>query len=333
MVGEGDRERVIEELRRRAAAGQLSADELADRVHRARTVITLAGLEGILLDLPGGLSEPSDRPWALPGAGSVPEAVSEPRLVPDPIPLLPEVPVPLVAAPSSRRLVVGIAGLVAIGVLAVGGLMVLLPHAESTGDRSGAVAATTVPRPEPTAPDTTASTTPRTTVLSSSTTLPHIDGWETLVVGRDIQPGLVTFKPLGAFCGWDRARSIDNGTSTEFLANGGGKRPLVEVLPTDQVVLTHGCGPWAPYVAPATPATTFDGGDWLVGSDVAPGHYRVTVPDPSPFATCFWERAAGFTYSLADSHENNLADHRTVVDLVDGERFSTNGCGTWTLDS
>jgi len=54
VVGEGDRERVVEELRRRAAAGQLSAEELADRVHRARTVLTLAGLDGILLDLPAG---------------------------------------------------------------------------------------------------------------------------------------------------------------------------------------------------------------------------------------------------------------------------------------
>lgn len=58
-MSDGDRERVVVELRRRAAAGELTAEELADRVRRVRSVVTMAGLEGVLLDLPGGQRGPA----------------------------------------------------------------------------------------------------------------------------------------------------------------------------------------------------------------------------------------------------------------------------------
>src|SRR5688500_19941730 len=56
-VTEVDRQRVVDELERRAAAGELSPEELADRTRRARTVSTLAGLDGIVLDLPGASTD------------------------------------------------------------------------------------------------------------------------------------------------------------------------------------------------------------------------------------------------------------------------------------
>ena len=347
---EADRQRVVEELRRRAALGQLSTEELEDRIDRAHTVVTSAGLDGLLLDLPGAPDRSSARPWALPDAGSEtggPTSWATPGAA-TPTPSPPAGPSAPMTSPTTGRprpttavavvvAAVAVVGLLMLGLLAAGG--------QSSDDppESGVAVATTVPEPEPattepTEPDTApaptapiAPSTPSATTAPPTTRLPSDP--IVLIVGRDIQPGRYTSVPLVDNCSWERVHTNENGVLDDSLASGGGVRPIMEVLPTDSAIVVRGCGPWLPHTSPATPATSMGDGDWLVGGDVAPGHYRVTVPVAVPdwySSYCSWERGRGFTYDEADTIETNFDDKRTEVDLVEGERFSSDGCGTWT---
>jgi hypothetical protein len=418
-VSEGERAQVADELRRRAAAGHLTADELTERLQRARTVLTRTGLDGLLIDLPGG-DGGADRPWAAPDAGSpsTPEPPPEPAPAPPPAPGPtpgPEVLVPEVLAPppppppaegpwstptglgpaptgapaghwgpwempaelprvpedrkpelgvglwplpkqppdadadtdapparapvarprppveGKRRPVLGLTLLLAIGVVSMSLIGTMADNAtEVSGELPDTWGpTTTVPLADspdrPPAPTTTTST----TAVPTGTTLPHLgEGWETLVVGQDVQPGLLTADAEDDLCSWSRVITVDEGRSAQGLGNGRGPRAMVEVQPTDHVLLVNGCGPWRPYVPPATPATTMGDGNWLVGADVAPGRYRTSSTDPD----CFWERNRDFTGDPASHLENNGGDGRTVVDLADGERFTAYYCGTWTRD-
>lgn len=417
-VGEGERAQVADELRRRAAAGHLTSDELTERLQRSRTVLTRAGLDGLLIDLPGGplgggVGDDGDggtaRPWASPDAGPPPTPEPAPTLPPEPGPipgaevLVPEVlapappaaatgpwamptglgPVPASAPPGhwgpwempgarprvpedrkpelgvglwplpkrppaeeadepaaptpaprlrppvegKRRPVLGLVLLLTIGLVSVTWIGSMAENATEVSDRRPDTwgPTTTIPLADspvrPPAPTTTAATT--------GTTLPRLGpGWETLVVGDDLQPGLLTADAEDGTCSWSRVITVDQGRSSQGLANGSGPRPVVEVKPTDHVLLVNGCGPWRPYVPPATPATTMGDGDWLVGADVTPGRYRTSSTHPD----CFWERNRDFTGDPGTHLENNGGDGRTVVDLADGERFTAYRCGTWVRD-
>jgi hypothetical protein len=384
-IADTERQQVVDELERLAAAGRVSPDELADRVRRARTVLTRAGLDGILLDLPATAAPTSTpptpsppRPWALPGAPTTPDpppaTAPAPAMPPTPVgpvgggfppppqpgpavspsgppvgglpppprparraPRPPDPPIrraPRLSPPPAPGKRYPLVGLVGLSVIAIVSLWAIANMADdATDDLTGSPGfeAGTERRDPPAAavPTTEATTTTSTTAAPTGTTLPHLDGWDTLVVGQDIQPGLLMSSPADEYCGWARARTEDEGRSTVSDANGGGGRPVVEVLPTDQVLLAQGCGAWVPYAAPAVPATTMGDGDWLVGSDIEPGRYHVTTPDSSPYSECYWARADGFTHEFATHIETNLDDPRTEVELADGERFTSDGCGTW----
>lgn len=338
MVGvtEADRQRIVEELQRRAVQGQLTTPELEDRIHRVRTVITLAGLEGILLDLPGEPAPSSQRPWALPDDGPEPEPAAWPAGG------SPGGDVPAAAGAGSQpqrprprsRMAVGVA-------VTVTALVVLGAVAGQLGrgsPESSADGATTVPSTPSTAP--TASSGPETTAAptTAAPSAPPTTGRSgdplVLEVGRQIQPGIYTTGPAGTTCRWRRFQAAEAGGPDVVVAEDVSARPIIEVLPTDSRVRLQGCAPLAPYAPPATPATTVGDGDWLVGRDVAPGHFRVTAPDPDSTPMCTWTRARGLGYGAADVidyRDHYGTDLRTEVDLAAGERFSTSGCGTWTL--
>lgn len=323
-VTEADRERVVEELQRRAAQGQLTAPELEDRIRRVHTVLTLAGLDGILLDLPGEPAFPSSRPWALPGASPEPEPAGAPPVG--------HVPPSARVAPNPRRprprsrLAVGVAATITT-------LVVLGAVAGQLGRRSvgsSATEVTAVPSP----PSTIPTTAPTTSAPSAPPTTGHSDDPLVLEVGSQIQPGTYTTEPADSTCWWQRLRAAEGGGQDEVVAEDLTARPIIEVLPTDSRVRLRGCGPVIPYAPPATPAATLGDGDWLVGRDVVPGHYRVTAPDPDGTFACTWARARGLGYGAADLIDTRYAyesDIRIDVDLAAGERFSTSGCGTWTL--
>jgi hypothetical protein len=62
-VSDGDRDRVVEELRAHAAEGRLTVDELEDRVQRALAARTAGDLAALTRDLP---ERPAPRPTARP---------------------------------------------------------------------------------------------------------------------------------------------------------------------------------------------------------------------------------------------------------------------------
>lgn len=72
-----------------------------------------------------------------------------------------------------------------------------------------------------------------------------------------------------------------------------------------------------------------DDGDWLVGSDMPTGRYRSSPSGDTD--SCEWELATGFT-----GHDDEVVAHGAVheafeVELRAGHRFTSTGCGRWTL--
>ncbi|HEY8543769.1 MAG TPA: DUF1707 domain-containing protein [Acidimicrobiales bacterium] len=384
-VSDDDRQRVLDELRRRAAAGRLGAADLEERLGRARTATSRDELDR-LLDLPDAAAPTSastaGSPWAPLDPTATPPPSAAPTSAPPPGtatwatvptsppppsgPMPPPGPVTIVPTPTTppprgawptgmpvgpaptlppgpvgepkRHPVLGLIAVVTVGAASLWGMATLaedtddLEDIEDTeGGVSGAPSAEAPAGAEPdTRPDEPSASSTTTGVATTApavtgTTLPHLDGWETLVVGVDIQPGLLVANPTD-YCGWARMVTEDAGTSAVSRGNGAGVRPVVEVKPDDEVLLARGCGPWVPYESPGAPSTTIRDGDWLVGSDIAPGRYRTDATDPD----CYWERASDFTRDLGTLLENNLPDRRKEVTLHDGERFTTYLCGTWT---
>lgn len=77
------------------------------------------------------------------------------------------------------------------------------------------------------------------------------------------------------------------------------------------------------------PATSFGGGVYIVGSDIAPGTYR----NSSSAGGCYWERLSGFGGSLDEVIANSFADYLQVVTIASSDAgFSSQGCGTWSQD-
>lgn len=340
-TSDGDRERLIAELWRRAAAGQLTADELADRVRRVDSARTMAGLEGVLLDLPGATTATTAaaRPWALPGA--VTEAGTAP-VVPEapPAPLAAPLAAPAPAAPATPPLAGGrragrwwedvnvVVAVLVTGLTALGAVTLLSLHPDRTGERSsGTLTRPVTSAPPPSTAPATTSTASTTATLPATATGPPYQGWIDRRVGEEVPVGLVTAEAFG-LCAWERQHVAPDGTATE-IAHGVTPHPIVEVLATDDVVRSNGCGPWVPYVPPASPATTVGDGDWLVGGDLVAGRYQAAALPGDRF-DCYWERDDGFLYDFGGATESNIVDHRTVVVLGDGERFTSKGCGPWT---
>ncbi len=65
-ASDDDRERVVDELRRHAAEGRLSVDELEERTERALAARTVGELALLTRDLPEPRPEPAPRPRARP---------------------------------------------------------------------------------------------------------------------------------------------------------------------------------------------------------------------------------------------------------------------------
>ena len=78
------------------------------------------------------------------------------------------------------------------------------------------------------------------------------------------------------------------------------------------------------------PATTMPDGQWLVGKDIQPGSYSVTVPAGSP--GCSWERNAstdGSATSVLESGSGTEAQTLVVGIRATDVVFQSRGCGTW----
>ena len=85
-----------------------------------------------------------------------------------------------------------------------------------------------------------------------------------------------------------------------------------------------------PGPAEKAPATSMPDGQWLVGQDIQPGSYSVTVVAGSP--GCSWERNAstdGSAASVLDSGAGTEGQ-TLVVEIRDTDAvFQSRDCGTW----
>lgn len=84
-----------------------------------------------------------------------------------------------------------------------------------------------------------------------------------------------------------------------------------------------------PTPTPPAPTGSFGPGQWLVGSQVAPGRYFT-----DPTSGCYWERQRGLTGSFDDIIANEFVGfdaRQWIVDIASSDlAFETDGdCGSW----
>lgn len=174
----------------------------------------------------------------------------------------------------------------------------------------------------------------------------------TFLVGSDIAPGRYRATGSTDSCYWLRLDSFaavlgserpDDWNTTRVMvlddygdAVTGDRYPIVDIAPEDGGFFSDGCGTWSSDVAVAmTPGRDFGDGLFLVGSEVAPGRYRVIEPSTN----CRWARLNHFRGELSDwigwdgfaISRGRRTDVRPVVDIAPTDAaFSSRGCGTWS---
>lgn len=359
-ITDAEREAVVASLRRRAALGHIDDAELASRTSRARTAMTHAGLDGLLMDLPpdpdpGAAPPPpsAGTAWADLDAGAATTA-TRPTSATDPVTVPLGRAAPTMGGPDHRPAPPSAGGLpvparvtdprapvlrasqltpilVAVVVVAAFAILIVGTIARNGSDdpdpgisRAPSELAPTTATPD--TPDTTA--TPATTIPAPAETVPPappptspppplVPEQQRLVVGVDIGPGRY-MQTDRADCFWEIQDAAGNPA-----AFGAADRPVLDVQSGEVVVLDF-CGALVPYAPAAAPATSAGSGDWLVGEDLVAGTYRPSGTEEF----CLWERANGFRHLFDEIIEWD--DTRRDVTLRDGERFTTDGCGTWS---
>jgi hypothetical protein len=182
----------------------------------------------------------------------------------------------------------------------------------------------TIPAPIPTTATTPPPTTPPPTqpVLYPGTTL----------IGSGAAAGRYIAGNAAMGCYWERLSGL-GGTFDEIIANDFrtfASRIIVDIAPTDVAFsLTAECGTFVPYQISAAPTGKIPPGDWVVGSEIAPGTYR-TVVAPG----CYWERASSFdgtVESIIDNDFITTAGTEFVTISPSDVGFKNDGnCDTWT---
>ena len=167
-----------------------------------------------------------------------------------------------------------------------------------------------------------------TSTRPTSTTVRAAFGSGLQRVGTAVKPGRYT-SPTGN-CSWKRLNHYGDSDANVIASNTSSGRAVVQVEPTDVAFSsTTACGAWTRWAAPATPASTFEDGDWVVGADIAPGTYKsVNGYD------CYWELARGFDHDLTEIiTTDNSPGSATVTIPSTAARFTSKGCGTWKRTS
>ena len=151
------------------------------------------------------------------------------------------------------------------------------------------------------------------------------------LVGTDIAPGRYYSDPVSG-CHFQRQSGL-GGTPSEAIANEyigfDAGQWIVDILPSDVAFDTDDeCGIWVdtprrglePIISP---------GMWLVGAQILPGTYRVTMS-----AGCHWARLRDFTHTLdgiiANSYGGNAGPQLVSIDAGDSGFRTGDDCGAWT---
>jgi hypothetical protein len=134
-------------------------------------------------------------------------------------------------------------------------------------------------------------------------------------------------------CYWERLSGL-GGTDDEIIANDFrffASRIIVDIAPTDVAFSFEAeCGTFVPYQASATPAGgAIPPGDWVVGSEIAPGTYRTVAAEG-----CYWERTSSFDGTFESVIANDYIDTagtQFVTIAPSDVGFKNDGnCDTWS---
>ena len=159
----------------------------------------------------------------------------------------------------------------------------------------------------------------------------------TFLVGSDIQPGRYRASPSATWCIWERLSGF-GGTDEEVIGRWSlsGSSFIVEITSTDVGFYTDDrCGAWELDTVPRlNPGQPFGSGVYHVGTEIAPGRYRVASLDGIG-GTCWWVRLSGF----GGTREEYLGRYRApwptysaIVDISSSDTgFASSHCGIWTL--
>jgi hypothetical protein len=101
----------------------------------------------------------------------------------------------------------------------------------------------------------------------------------------------------------------------------------VTVEKTDGGFSSEDCGDWTDDLkTPSTQSrTAFGDGMFIVGTDIAPGTYRVDAEN-----NCYWERMRNFEGALNAIIANDNSKGSTIVDIQPSDAgFQSSNCGEW----
>lgn len=153
----------------------------------------------------------------------------------------------------------------------------------------------------------------------------------TWIVPDEVKPGRYRID-TGSSCYWERLSGF-SGELEDIEANHfGGGWLIVDVLDSDNGFKSSNCGDWTDDLTPITTnkVADFSDGMFLVGSDISSGVWRATGAGSS----CYVERLDGFSGELDEVKMNKFTSEEVVIVEVANTDigFSSNGCGTWSLD-
>ncbi len=160
---------------------------------------------------------------------------------------------------------------------------------------------------------------------SSAGARTFIDGSQ--IVGKDVEPGTYRTRAGTGNCRWTR-RSGFAGDAADVLATGTAGGPaIVTIRSTDKGFESAGCGLWTSDLSTITgsPTAPFGDGDYMVGTDIAPGTWKA-----QDAKGCYWARVKDFTGEPADTIGN--ANGSGIVTIQKSDKgFVSSGCGSWTF--
>lgn len=146
-------------------------------------------------------------------------------------------------------------------------------------------------------------------------------------VGSDVQPGTYRTRSGSSGCYFARLKGF-GGTLDEVIANENTNAPaVVTIATTDKGFQSARCAKWTQDLSAITTSqTSFGDGDFIVGTDIAPGTYR-----NSGQQGCYYSRLRGFGHTLEDVISNDNTNAPAIVTIAASDKgFEAARCGTWT---
>ena len=175
------------------------------------------------------------------------------------------------------------------------------------------------------------------------------------IVGVDIEPGRYRAYAPSRTCGWARLDGFGGGGTYEggridiighslvrsdIAPHSKAYSAIVDIRPTDAGFWTYRCGEWTGKLTSiATPGESFGTGMYIVGLDIAAGHYRAAL---HPQRSCEWTRISSFagefngeylgSISTGTAPRRGDSEGPVIVEILpsDAGFYSTRGCLEWS---